>query len=65
MRKTDFFIVGAPKCGTTALAWYLRDRPDVFMLKPKEPHYFADDLPNYRAVSNESDWEPHHFSWER
>lgn len=56
MRETDFFIVGAPKCGTTALAWYLRDRSDVFLIKPKEPHYFANDLPNYRAVSNESDY---------
>ena len=28
VRKPSFFIVGAPKCGTTALWTYLRERPD-------------------------------------
>ena len=40
----NFFIVGAPKCGTTALYTYLRDHPDVFMPDVKEPHYFGSDL---------------------
>ncbi len=40
----DFFIVGAPKCGTTALYSYLNDRKDVFMPNVKEPRYFADDM---------------------
>jgi len=35
------FIVGAPKCGTTALASYLADHPNVFMSSPKEPHHFV------------------------
>jgi len=34
------FIVGAPRCGTTALAEYLREHPDVCFSTPKEPHYF-------------------------
>jgi hypothetical protein len=36
-RKPNFFIVGAPKCGTTALSEYLRSHPDVFFSSPKEP----------------------------
>ena len=44
MRKPNFFIVGAPKCGTTALYTYLRKHPAVFLPKIKEPHFFASDL---------------------
>ena len=40
----DFFIVGAFKCGTTALYEYLRQHPGVFMPFHKEPLYFGDDL---------------------
>jgi hypothetical protein len=40
----EFFIVGAPKCGTTAMQEYLRLHPDIFMPEMKEIHHFADDL---------------------
>lgn len=44
LRKVpNFFIVGAPKCGTTALCHYLAAHPDVFMAK-KEMHFFGADL---------------------
>ncbi|MEO8860027.1 MAG: sulfotransferase [Ginsengibacter sp.] len=43
MKKPDFFIVGAPKSGTTALNNYLSQHPDVFMAK-KELHRFGSDL---------------------
>ena len=45
----DFFIVGAPKCGTSAINHYLGQHPQIFMPKIKEPHYFSSDLipPNY------------------
>ena len=43
-RKPDFFIVGAPKCGTTALHLHLRQHPDVFMPAEKEHNHFATDL---------------------
>src|SRR5664280_2899277 len=39
----DFFIVGAPKCGTTSLNTYLAEHPSVFMAK-KEQHFFGSDL---------------------
>ena len=43
MRRPNLFIVGAPKCGTTALYHYLRQHPDIY-LAPKEIHYFGSDL---------------------
>lgn len=42
--KPNFFIVGAPKCGTTSLHEYLQRHPDVFMPFYKEPHFFGSDL---------------------
>ena len=46
--KPSFFIIGSPKCGTTALVEYLKSHDDVFISTPKEPHYFADDFPIYK-----------------
>ncbi|MFO7568735.1 MAG: sulfotransferase, partial [Smithellaceae bacterium] len=40
MPSPNLFIIGMPKCGTTALAAYLQKHPDVLMSVPKEPHYF-------------------------
>ncbi len=37
------FIVGAPKCATTALAHYLGKHPEIAAL-PKEIHHFGQDL---------------------
>lgn len=42
--KPNFFLIGAPKCGTTALAEYLASRDDVFFSTPKEPLFWCDDL---------------------
>lgn len=39
-RGLDFLVVGAPKCGTTAIAELIGGHPDVEMSVPKEPHYF-------------------------
>lgn len=44
MKAPDFFIIGAPKCGTTALNDYLNGHPNIFM-GTKETHYFASDMP--------------------
>lgn len=43
MKQTlpNFFIVGAPKAGTTSLYHYLCRHPDVFMSPIKEPNYFC------------------------
>ena len=47
--RPNFFIIGAPKCGTTALSAYLREHPRVYMSQPKEPHFFGSDLDYYYA----------------
>lgn len=36
----SFFIVGAPRCGTTSLSKALRDRPEVCFARPKEANFF-------------------------
>lgn len=67
MSQPNFFLVGAPKCGTTALCHYLNEHPNVFLATPKEPHYFATDLAGYREVKSKREYErlfaaaaPHH-----
>lgn len=45
-RVPDFFIVGHPKCGTTALYETLSVHPQIFLPERKEPRYFASDLPS-------------------
>lgn len=55
--KPNFFIVGAPKCGTTAWYDYLRSHPDIYFPEMKEPCFFALDLPNFRMVQSQSDYE--------
>ena len=37
----NFFLIGAPKCGTTALYQALIQHPDIFLGYVKEPGYFA------------------------
>ena len=37
------FIVGAPRCGTTTLAGFLQQHPDVCFSVVKEPHFFSHD----------------------
>ena len=41
--KVDFFIVGAPKSGTTSLYHYLNEHFDVEMSSQKEPDFFSDE----------------------
>ena len=44
MTQPSFFIVGAPKCGTTALSKYLNGHPEIFIPEQKELHFFDTDL---------------------
>lgn len=44
MRPPDFFLVGAPKCGTTALYAMLGAHPEIFVSPMKEPDFFAADI---------------------
>jgi hypothetical protein len=47
--RPNFFLVGAPKCGTTSLYAWLKDHPNIFFPSTKEPHFFASNRP-YRTV---------------
>ena len=50
-KKPSFFIIGAPKCGTTSLADWLRDHNNIFMSDPKEPHFFNTDSNHHSVFS--------------
>lgn len=40
MALPDFFVIGAPKCGTTALHTALHTHPQLFLSSVKEPKFF-------------------------
>jgi hypothetical protein len=42
-RLPNFFIIGAPKCGTTSLSKWLAGHPEVYFSPIKEPHFFNTD----------------------
>jgi hypothetical protein len=42
--RPNFFIVGAPRCGTGSLYLYLKQHPEVYVSLLKEPQYFGADL---------------------
>ena len=37
----NFLIIGAAKCGTTALYYYLNQHPEISFPKLKEPKFFS------------------------
>lgn len=41
MLNIDFFLVGAPKAGTTSIYSYFKKNPGIFVPQVKEPHYFS------------------------
>lgn len=42
-RLPNFFLLGVMKSGTTSLAAYLAQHPQIYISKPKEPHFFSSD----------------------
>lgn len=56
MTRPNLFIVGAPKCGTTAWVSYLSGHPNVFFSRSKEPHFFNTDIPNFRWVKSQQEY---------
>lgn len=51
MRKVDFFIIGAPKSGTSSMCAYLGSHPNIEFSKPKEPNFFCTDLGNSKILA--------------
>ena len=41
MPYPNFLIIGAAKSGTSALYWYVRQHPEIYMSPVKEPHFFG------------------------
>ncbi|MEQ8731987.1 sulfotransferase [Roseitalea porphyridii] len=57
MKNPNFFIIGAPKCGTTSLHGWLAQHPEIYMSSIKEPHHFSSDL------AFNDDWcDPKHYN---
>jgi hypothetical protein len=58
VERPNFFMIGAPKCGTTAMTQYLSEHPDVLFSSPKEAKYFHTDFdPAHRlAFTDEEYW---------
>lgn len=57
-RLVDFMIVGAQKCGTTALGQFLAEHPEIGMSAQKEVHLF--DAPDYVAGTSTRDIDAHY-----
>ena len=56
MNYPNFFLIGAPKSGTTSLYNYLSAHPDVFMPRLKGPHFYATDIDGYRSIKNKKEY---------
>lgn len=50
MSLPNFIVAGFPKCGSTALHYYLNEHPQIFMPKQKELHFFTSHI---LAVQNQ------------
>src|SRR5690606_1306193 len=56
VESVNLFLLGAPKCGTTAMAEYLGQHPEIFFPRIKEPHYFCTDFPRFRRVKTMAEY---------
>lgn len=54
MKRPNFFIVGAPKCGTTAMADFLGLHPEIYMAWQKEACFFGSDLHRKLQIDKET-----------
>jgi hypothetical protein len=53
----DFAIVGAPRCGTTAMYRYLAGHPGVAMSSQKEARFFSTDIDTGKRASSWAEYE--------
>lgn len=54
MTMPNFLVIGAAKCGTTALYHYLVQHPEIYMSPHKEPMFFAlaGEKPDFRGPAD-------------
>lgn len=55
-RLPNLVIIGAAKCGTTSLHYYLSLHPEIFMSEIKEPRFFVDAPEPFGRWSRGIDW---------
>lgn len=55
--RPNLIVIGAQKCGTSALHYYLRQHPDIAMSKPKELNFFIETRNWEQGV----DWYEEHW----
>jgi hypothetical protein len=63
IRKPGFFVVGAPKSGTTSLYHYLKQHPRVFLPRIKELNFFCRDLHFRFPLLNEEQFMNYYKEW--
>lgn len=56
IKKPNFFIIGAPKCGNSSLNNYLREHPDIFFPEEKGPSFFCTDLQQEWIAESEKEY---------
>lgn len=64
MRYPNLFLAGAPKCGTTSLAYYLGQHSEVFVPVEKEPIFFGSDLTASGERLSRRGYCEHYRSWQ-
>ena len=47
----NFFIIGAAKCGTSALSAYLSEHPEIYFSVPKETNFWCTDYAGLRDLA--------------
>ncbi len=47
MTLPNFLIAGMAKCGTSSLAQYMQQHPDIFISRQKEPRFFSSQCMNF------------------
>jgi hypothetical protein len=55
VKSPNFFLIGAPKCGTTSLAAWLSEHPQIYMPAIKEPHFFNTD--GLQSITSKTDYK--------
>ena len=55
----DFFILGAAKCGTSTVHYWLSQHPEICMSEPKEPYFFTSDF----ELGPEHYWKTYFSHW--
>lgn len=51
----NLYIVGAPKCGTTSIYYYLSQHSEIYCPEFKEPHHFNTD-DSYRFITDKLEY---------